>query len=102
MTQHLVPATEQIRRLLADQAPALADAQIVELEGPGTTNAIVRIEPDHVARFPKTAGATDESRALEAELRAMSEFANASPVPAPRPVLLGRAPATATITPGAC
>jgi len=73
------------RTLITEQFPHWAHLPLVIAEGSGTVNTIVRIGAELAARFPLLAGA-----AVEAEARASTDFAVASPVPTPLPVALGR------------
>ncbi|GAB4097054.1 aminoglycoside phosphotransferase family protein [Brachybacterium horti] len=82
-------------RLLREQAPAHvelpADAEIHLLTGAGTTSHVVRVGEELVARFPLIG---EDPRAVRAALgrehAAMAELAGAIPVPAPRPLMIGR------------
>lgn len=72
-----------------------AASRIVPLAGAGTTSHVLRVGPDLLARFPLTGEDPDQVRAsLQAEHAAMEEFARCSPVPAPRPVVIGEGDAT--------
>ncbi|MDN5686270.1 MAG: phosphotransferase [Brachybacterium sp.] len=72
-----------------------AAPRIVPLAGAGTTSHVLRVGPDLLARFPLTGEDAGQERAsLTAEHAAMEEFARRSPVPAPRPVVIGEGDAT--------
>lgn len=72
-----------------------AASLIVPLAGAGTTSHVLRVGPDLLARFPLTGEDPGQVRAsLTAEHDAMEEFARCSPVPAPRPVVIGEGDAT--------
>lgn len=72
-----------------------AASRIVPLAGAGTTSHVLRVGPDLLARFPLTGEDAGQVRAsLTAEHAAMEEFARCSPVPAPRPVVIGEGDAT--------
>lgn len=77
-------------RLLAPLLPGLAAADVRRVGSAATTSHVVRVSPDLVARFPLVASDPAAARAtLEAEHRAMVEFARISPFPAPEPVAIG-------------
>ncbi len=80
----------QVVRLVARALPKVPGAEIVPLDGAGTTSYIYRIGSSHVARFPMVAGDPEAARAeLRAEHRAMTAFRSASPFTAPEPVTIG-------------
>jgi aminoglycoside phosphotransferase (APT) family kinase protein len=79
-----------VRRLVDEQFPSWRGLAVEEVRTAGTVNAIFRIGPDLVARFPLVARDPAEARAsLEAEAVAARELARASTVPTPEPVALG-------------
>ena len=84
-------SSEQVAALLADQMPTLAGHDVVRIAGAGTVNAIFRIGDSAAARFPLRDEEPDEAaRQLRREAAASAEFLLASPVPAPRPIDIGR------------
>ncbi|GAA4752382.1 aminoglycoside phosphotransferase family protein [Nocardioides endophyticus] len=82
---------EAVRRLVAEQFPQWRDLPVRAVATAGTVNAIFRIGEDLAARFPLVA---EDPAAVEAELKAEAgaarELADASTVPTPVPVALGR------------
>ncbi|MGN6751322.1 MAG: aminoglycoside phosphotransferase family protein [Intrasporangium sp.] len=83
--------TDQVRALLKEQAPAWAHGPIAALPTSGTVNSIFRVGKDHTARFPLRPDRPAVVAArLERDVAAMIEFSQASPFPAPIPVLRGR------------
>ncbi len=72
--------------LIAREFPALAGMPLTAVSGSGTVNAVFRVGADLAARFPLEA---TDAAALDAEARSLAEFADASPVAAPRPVGIG-------------
>lgn len=76
--------------LIAREFPHLAGLRLSAIAGAGTVNAIFRVGDDVTARFPLE---TTDAAALEAEARALDEFAAVSTVAAPRSVGVGRADA---------
>src|SRR3954468_15976341 len=79
-----------VSRLIADQFPQWANLTIRALSTAATVNAIFRIGDAISARFPLRAADLAATRAwLVREAAAAREFANVSPVPAPRPIALG-------------
>lgn len=82
--------TATVRRLIADQFPEWARLPVRRLATAATVNAIFRIGNSLSARFPlRAADPTTARRWLMREATAASEFADVSPVAAPRPVALG-------------
>lgn len=81
---------DKAARLLADLLPGLSPAEVRRVESSATTSHVFRVGPDLAARFPlvltDAAGARTE---IEAEHRAMAEFARHSPFPAPEPIVIG-------------
>ncbi|UNK69769.1 aminoglycoside phosphotransferase family protein [Microbacterium sp. H1-D42] len=82
----LVVTTELAGELIAREFPRLAGLPITAVSGAGTVNAIFRVGADVGARFPLQA---TDAAVLSAEVAALTEFADASPFPAPRPLGLG-------------
>lgn len=77
-------------RLLAPLLPGLVPADVRRIESAATTSHVLRVGPDLAARFPLVDSDAAEAReALEAEHRAMAEFARISPFPTPEPVAIG-------------
>jgi aminoglycoside phosphotransferase (APT) family kinase protein len=69
--------------LISDAVPEAAGMPVRRLPSPGTVNALFRIGDSLVARFPLMPTPLSEVRE---EAERMAEFAEVSPVPAPRPV----------------
>jgi aminoglycoside phosphotransferase (APT) family kinase protein len=86
-----VAISDELARVLIDsQFPEYAGLALERLPRAGTVNVIFRIGDDLSARFPRRAGDTNATRAaLERETDRAVEFANRSPVNAPRPVAIG-------------
>ncbi len=81
-----------VTELLAEQFPELAGLPIRKVSGAATVNAVFRIGDHAAARLPLRADAPHRVRAwLESESAAVTEFADASPFPAPRVIGLGEA-----------
>jgi len=81
---------EQVRALVADQAPQWASRPVTVVPTHGTVNSIFRIGEDLAARFPLQGDNHPDARSrLVAQGAAMTEFRQASPVPAPELVLVG-------------
>ncbi|MFC7456071.1 phosphotransferase [Brachybacterium sp. GCM10030267] len=79
-----------VQRAIAEQFPRLADLEVRALETDGTDNAIVAVGPEIIARIPRRPGDPAELHALlRREAAAQAEFAEISPVPAPRPLGIG-------------
>lgn len=81
--------TDTAARLIVELLPALQDKAVRSLRTAATTSHVFQVGADLVARFPMRR--TDPSlvqTALEAEHRAMEEFADLCPFPAPRPVAI--------------
>jgi aminoglycoside phosphotransferase (APT) family kinase protein len=84
-------SVDQVRALLADQAPQWADCTVTAVPGAGTVNAIFRIGDGLAARFPlRRADHEQAASRLAAERAAMAEFGVASPFPAPEVLLVGQ------------
>lgn len=78
------------RQLIHTQFPEFGADRVERLPTDGTVNAIFRIGEHSAARFPLRLNDVDETLAtLRREAAAMDEFAEHSPVPAPRPVGIG-------------
>jgi aminoglycoside phosphotransferase (APT) family kinase protein len=78
------------RTMIIDQFPAYREEVIEKLETAGTENAIFRIGSIATARFPlRIKDAAESADTLRAEAAAMSEFAQHSPFPAPKPIAFG-------------
>lgn len=87
----IVLGDDAARTLIATQFPHLALGPIRRVDSTGTVNAIFRIGEGHAARFPLLGGDPDATRLLlEAEAKASTEFAGASPFRSPTPTGLGR------------
>ncbi|GIG21955.1 putative phosphotransferase [Cellulomonas chitinilytica] len=85
---HVDAAT--VRTLIDDQFPRWRGLAVSELRTAATVNAVFRVGPDLVARFPLDAQDPDRARAwLQDEADAVSELARAATVPVPEPVALG-------------
>jgi aminoglycoside phosphotransferase (APT) family kinase protein len=83
-------AVDTVRRLVDGQFPQWRALPVHRVSAAGTVNAIFRLGEDLAARFPLRP--QEERRVrdwLRAEAAAMREFAEVSPVPAPRPVAIG-------------
>ena len=79
-----------VRRLVDEQFPRWRAQPIHRVLTSGTVNAIFRLGDDLTARFPLRPQEERQVRDwLRAEAAAMREFAEVSPVPAPRPVAIG-------------
>ncbi|MFD5215698.1 aminoglycoside phosphotransferase family protein [Microbacterium sp. NPDC058345] len=74
------------QRLIAREFPHLADAALSRVRGAGTVNAVFRVGEEVSARFPLD---RTDAAVLENEASALSAFAAASTVAAPRPVGVG-------------
>jgi aminoglycoside phosphotransferase (APT) family kinase protein len=78
------------RALIDAQFPDYAGLALRRLPSAGTVNAIFRLGPGLSVRFPRRARDPNASRAaLEREAARAAEFADRSPVVAPRPVGIG-------------
>lgn len=86
-----VAVTDELARTLIDaQFSQYGGLVLQRLPCAGTVNVIFRLGDDLSARFPRRAGDTAASlAALQREADRMAEFADRSPVPAPRPVGIG-------------
>lgn len=82
------PAPDQalLRRLLSEQAPGLADAELTTLPG-GMDNAAIRIGPDLIARLPLHSRAAP---LMEHEQRWLPALAPTLPVQTSAPLVAGR------------
>ena len=81
---------DDVVRLVTDLLPDRAGSEVSALETSATTSHVFRVGSDLLARFPlRKTDAKQARAALEAEHRAMDEFARHCPVPAPRPVAIG-------------
>lgn len=80
------PDPELLRRLLAEQAPALASAELAQLPG-GRDNAAIRVGHDLVARLPLHSRAAP---LMTHEQRWMPEIAPSLPVLTSAPVISGQ------------
>jgi aminoglycoside phosphotransferase (APT) family kinase protein len=79
------------RALITEQFPHYRDAPVRQLSGTGTVNAIFRVGESVTARFPLQPQDIERATAtLRAEAAAATEFADHSPVPAPRPLGIGQ------------
>ena len=79
------------RALIAEQFPHWSARPVQGVQTTGTMNAIFRIGEDLAARFPLLTSDPAVARAaLVAETEAAREFAQASPIPTPEPVVLGQ------------
>lgn len=90
-TDQITIDTEAARALVHAQFPAFRGDAVKRLEGSGTEHTIFRVGQYACARFPLRM--TDPDRcaaALRAQAAAMTLFAENSPVPAPRPLGVGR------------
>jgi len=77
-------------RLLAPLLPDLVPADVRRVRSAATTSHVLRVGPDLAARFPIVRSDPAAARAvLEAEHRAMAEFARISPFPTPEPLAIG-------------
>ena len=86
----LAVEVDTVRRLVDGQFPQWRALPVHRVSTAGTVNAIFRLGEDLAARFPLRP--QEERRVrdwLRAEAAAMREFAEVSPVPAPRPVAIG-------------
>lgn len=80
-----------VAKLIHDQFPQFRGQPVVALENVGTTNAIFRIGARHAARLPLRRMDPGEcASALEAEMRASTEFNACSAFPGPQPVGMGQ------------
>ncbi|HNQ06482.1 MAG TPA: phosphotransferase [Tetrasphaera sp.] len=87
----LVIETTTVRALVADQFPRWRHLPVTRLVTAGTVNAIFRLGASLTARLPlRPQDAVAAHDWLTAECAAQAELAEVSPVPAPRPVALGR------------
>ena len=78
------------RALIDAQYPEYAGLELARVPSAGTVNVIFRLGADLSARFPRRAGGSGGTRAaLEREADRAAEFADRSPVAAPRPVGIG-------------
>ena len=86
-----VAVSDELARVLIDeQFPDYAGLALERLPCAGTVNVIFHLGDDLSARFPRRAGDTNATRAaLEREADRAVEFADRSPVTAPRPVAIG-------------
>jgi aminoglycoside phosphotransferase (APT) family kinase protein len=81
---------ELARVLINEQYPDYAELALERLRCAGTVNVIFRLGEGLCARFPRRAGDTNATRAaLERQADRAAEFADCSPVNAPRPVAIG-------------
>jgi aminoglycoside phosphotransferase (APT) family kinase protein len=86
----LAVEVDTVRRLVDGQFPQWRALPVRRIPAAGTVNAIFRLGEDLAARFPLRPQEERRVRAwLRAEAAAMREFAEVSPVPAPRPVAIG-------------
>ena len=82
---------ETVHSLIAEQFPEWARLPLRQLPTAATVNSIFRLGEDLTVRFPLLRQDPEHAgRLLQREADASSEFAAVSPVPAPRPVALGR------------
>jgi aminoglycoside phosphotransferase (APT) family kinase protein len=78
------------KRLIIALLPHISDLKIRRLDTPATTSHIFRVGSELTARFPlRRADAREAHLSLVAEHRAMEEFADHCPFPAPRPMAIG-------------
>jgi aminoglycoside phosphotransferase (APT) family kinase protein len=86
-----VAVREELARALIDaQFPDYVGLALRRLSSAGTVNVTFRLGASLSARFPRRAGDTNATRAaLEREAERATEFADRSPVNAPRPVGIG-------------
>ena len=75
-----------VRRVLATQFPDIADRQLIMVEPWGTDNAIWRLGPDLVLRFPRIHWATDQ---VEHEATWLPRLAPFLPTAVPEPIAIG-------------
>jgi aminoglycoside phosphotransferase (APT) family kinase protein len=86
----VVVSDELARALIGSQFPDYARMALERLPCAGTVNVIFRLGDGLSARFPRRAGDAAATRAaLEREADRAVEFADRSPVNAPRPVGIG-------------
>ena len=79
-----------VRRLVDDQFPPWRDLPIAEVSSAGTVNALFRLGPDLVARFPLRPGPVSVVRSeLVREAERAAELAGRTSVPTPRPMAIG-------------
>ena len=79
------------RALIQSQFPDLCAETVEPVQGSGTENAIFRVGASACARFPLRPSQPGPClAAIGAQASAMSAFADRSPVPAPRPLGIGR------------
>lgn len=72
---------DQLRRLLEEQRPDLADAPLQVVKGPGTDHVLLRVGDDLVARLPRNAPA---AVSLDTELRWLPRLVDRLTLPLPR------------------
>lgn len=75
-----------VRRLLAEQHPALADLPLRPVPATGTVNVVLRLGADLAVRLPRVAR---WAASLERELTWLPRLAPALPLPVPEPVAAG-------------
>lgn len=81
--------TDTAAQLIVDLLPELEGREVRALDTTATTSHVFHIGPDLSARFPmRRTGPSIAQTALEADHRAMDEFADLCPFPAPRPVAI--------------
>jgi aminoglycoside phosphotransferase (APT) family kinase protein len=81
----------QVAGLVADELSALAGLEVVPVEGAGTVHAIFRVGDEVGTRFPLRYDDPDRVQVrLRSEMVASAEFVLACPVPAPKPLHVGR------------
>jgi aminoglycoside phosphotransferase (APT) family kinase protein len=79
-----------VRALVDEQFPRWSGFAVSEVRTAATVNAIFRVGPDLVARFPLVAQDPDRARAwLQREADGAAGLASAATVPVPEPVALG-------------
>jgi aminoglycoside phosphotransferase (APT) family kinase protein len=89
-SDQLAVEVDTVRRLVDGQFPQWRALPVHRVSTAGTVNAIFRLGEDLAARFPLRRQQERRVRdGLRAEAAAMREFAEVSPVPAPRPVAIG-------------
>lgn len=77
---------ELVRRLLAEQFPALSKYKVERVNTPATVNSIFRIGSEYVARLPFASTNVDE---LKKEVEAFKEFSQIVPFSVPSPIAIG-------------